>query len=147
MTRMALALMLVGCGTLDPDVGQLRDAGPDGTVVRPACILVDSDPSTEVTYEQVRDQLFRPRCSCHTIAGGLGQVVAGLDLDTFAAATAGGRNSSQNIIVPGSPCESVIVIKTGDTPPFGAQMPLSGVPLSVGARKLLIDWIADGAKE
>jgi hypothetical protein len=40
-----------------------------------------------------------------------------------------------------------MVMKTGNTRPFGAQMPLSGVPLSEGSRALLIDCIADGAKE
>ena len=109
-------------------------------------MLADSDPGTEVTYEQVRDQLFRPRCSCHTIAGGLGQVVSGLDLDTHEAVLAGGRNTTNTAVVPGAPCDSFVVKKTGDSPPFGAQMPLSGVPLSEDARQLLVDWIADGAK-
>ena len=125
-------------------MGEDRDGGADGGAT--TCALADSDPGAEVTYEQVRDQLFRPRCSCHTIAGGLGQVVAGLDLDTFEATMAGGRNSSGRVAIAGDPCESVAVKKTGDAPPFGAQMPLSGVPLSEGARQLLIDWIAGGAK-
>ncbi len=109
------------------------------------CQLADSDPETEVTFDQIRNELLLPRCSCHTIAGGLGQVVGGLDLDSHAAALEGGR--SGDVIVPGKPCESLIVMKTGDSPPFGAQMPLSGVPLSVDARQQLVDWIAGGAKQ
>lgn len=144
LTTALAAASLVACGAFDPEVGDTRDAGPDAAVSG-TCQLADSDPETEVGFEQVRSELLLPRCSCHTIAGGLGQVVGGLDLDSHAAALAGGR-SGGIAVVAGKPCESLVVMKTGDTPPFGAQMPLSGVPLSESARQLLVDWIADGAK-
>ncbi len=146
MTRVLPLLLLAGCGVLDPEVGE--DLAPGAAdAATGVCDLDDSDPGTEVTFTDVRDQLFRPRCSCHTIAGGLGQVVGGLDLDDYDAMREGGRNGGSRVVVEGKPCESVIIMKTGDSPPFGAQMPLSGVALSVEARQLLVDWIADGAKE
>ncbi len=135
-------LLLLGCGQLDPEVGSTVESAE-------GCTLVDSDPAADVNFGQVHDELFISRCSCHTIAGGLGQTVGGLDLDTFEATERGGRISKEQIFVPGKPCESVIIQKTDprNPPPFGARMPLSGFALEDGARQLLIDWIAEGARE
>ena len=80
------ALYLGGCGALDPEVGEPRVQG-DAAVAESTCSLQDSDPSTDVPFREVRDQLFRPRCSCHVIAGGIGQVVGGLDLNSYDALT------------------------------------------------------------
>ena len=142
---LGVTLFLGGCGALDPEVGEPQVRG-DAALAEGACSLQDSDPSTDVPFVAVRDQLFRPRCSCHVIAGGIGQVVGGLDLNSYGALREGGRNSGSLVVVDGEPCQSIIVQKTGEVPPFGAQMPLSGVPLNTGSRQLLIDWVAEGAK-
>lgn len=139
MKRALFACLLAGCGMLDPEVG------PEREEVAPVCAAGDSDPSTRVSFEQVRDVLFRPGCSCHTVAGGLGRVVGGLDLDDYDALRRGGAVSGADIVVPGDPCASVLVQKTLDPPPFGARMPFNGRRLQEGERQLIIDWIAEGA--
>mgnify|MGYP001600936926 CR=1 FL=1 len=141
--RAALALLaalaLAGCGELDPAIG------PDLDEVADLCAAGDSDPATAVRFSQVRERVFGQFCGCHTTPGGLGQTVGGLDLDTLEPALLGGFRSVETAVVPGDPCGSVIVQKTGLTPPFGARMPLNGASLSADARQLLIDWIAEGA--
>ena len=141
----ALGLALLGgCGELDPEVGAVRE----GAALAGICADGDSDPGTEVTYPDVLTQVFEPKCSCHVIAGGLGQTVGGLDLSDFDAIVAGGVRSQGRAIVAGDPCASVIVQKTGnDTVPFGARMPLSGGTLDPVSRQLIIDWIAEGARQ
>jgi hypothetical protein len=141
---LALAAALgVGCGELDPEVGAVREGASEGGI----CADGDSDPTQAVTFSDVRELVFEPKCSCHVIAGGLGQTVGGLDLSDFDAIMGGGVRSQGRAAVAGDPCASVIVQKTGnDTVPFGARMPLSGGTLDVASRQLIIDWIAEGAK-
>jgi hypothetical protein len=141
--RALVAVLLAACGTLDPEVGSDRDAD-DGE-----CVLEDSDPDADVSFDRLRTAVLTKRCSCHTANGGLGQVVTGLDLNTHEAALAGGRRSrapgGPQAVAPGDPCASLVVQKTGPTPPFGFRMPLSGPPLTDEERQMIIDWIAEGA--
>ncbi len=143
MKRIAFAALLAACGPLDPEVGPDREA-TDG-----ACLLADSDPETDVSFDTLRTLVLTKRCSCHTANGGLGQVVTGLDLYTHEAALLGGRRSragdGPRAVEPGDPCASLIVQKTGTAPPFGFRMPLSGAPLTDEERQMIIDWIAEGA--
>jgi hypothetical protein len=139
---LVLALLLAACGDLDPEVGE------DQAAVGQACDPADSDPGTPVTFDQVRTLILSRRCGCHTIPGGLGQVVGGLDLSARDAVLAGGRHQKSGgakVVDPGNPCDSLLVQKTGDAPPFGFRMPLSGPPLSDEDRQLITDWIAEGA--
>lgn len=133
-----LCLLLSACEAFDPDLGPEREGGGDDV-----CDLGDSDPGTKVTYAELRDQVLRPNCSCHVTPGGLGRIVGGLDLDDFDALRAGGRH--EGTVVPGDPCGSIIVQKTGGAPPFGSRMPLNGAPLPADARQRIVDWIAEGA--
>ncbi len=50
------------------------------------------------------------------------------------------------IVVDGMPCASILYQKTGPSPPFGARMPRSASALSDADRKLIHDWIAEGAQ-
>jgi hypothetical protein len=135
--------LVAGCGDLDPEVGAVREGAAAGGI----CAEGDSDPTTEVTFSDVREMVFERKCGCHVIAGGLGQTVGGLDLSDFDAIQIGGVRSQGRAIVAGDACASVIVQKTGnDTVPFGARMPLSGDTLDAASRQLIIDWIAEGAK-
>jgi hypothetical protein len=55
-------------------------------------------------------------------------------------------NSGTRIVIPGKPCDSIIVQKLGLAPPFGARMPYNGPPyLSAAELQLIRDWIAEGA--
>ncbi len=140
LAGLLLGLGLTGCGELDPAVGVDRDD------VAAVCAAGDSDPSTDVSWVEVRDTVFRGFCGCHTSPGGLGQTVGGLNLEELDAALAGGFRSQGVAIVPGDPCGSVVVQKTGPTPPFGARMPLNSVSLQPDLRQKIIDWIAEGAQ-
>ena len=135
-----VTLLIAGCGELDPEIGAERE------VVSDICEVGDSDPNTDVRWEAVRDDVFRGRCGCHTTVGGIGQTVGGLDLDHLQAALGGGFRSRQTAVIPGDPCGSFVVQKTGQNPPFGGRMPLNGALLEPGLRQLLIDWIAEGAQ-
>lgn len=149
-TRRRAAQLLLGlgllagalaCGELDPALGAERDGGTG------LCSEGDSDATRVVTFTEVRAQVFEPRCSCHTIAGGLGQTVGGLDLWSYEALMEGGARAPGLAAVAGDPCGSTLVQKTGtDTVPFGARMPLTGAALDPALRQLIIDWIADGAR-
>ncbi|MCE9580157.1 MAG: hypothetical protein K8W52_43980 [Deltaproteobacteria bacterium] len=144
---LAAVAMLGGCVLSDgyaPDIG-----GP----LAGACDNADSNPDVAVSFAlDIRPLMNRPRgmagCSCHTPTNGRpsGIELGGLDLGSMHTFRQGGRNSGAAIVVPGSPCTSVIVQKLSDTPPFGARMPLDGDPyLSAEEQQLIHDWIAEGA--
>ncbi|MFN3200693.1 MAG: hypothetical protein ACE366_20005 [Bradymonadia bacterium] len=134
--------MLAGCGDeslLAPEVGEPRI--PDGRT----CFAEDSDPDVDVSFQVLVAQVLEPRCSCHTISGGLGQVVGRLNLANYDAALSGGVRAGDETIIPGDPCGSALYLKTTDTPPFGARMPFDGTGIRPEEQQMIIDWIADGA--
>ena len=138
-----LGLASTACAEIGPDVGEALEVDTG------ACMLEDSDPETDVRWADVRSVIFAKRCGCHMTPAGFGATVGGLLLADHASALQGGRHMKADpavvAIAPGDPCGSYIVAKTGSTPPFGARMPLSAKPLSGEERRLLIDWIAEGA--
>lgn len=138
-----LGLATASCGDLGPEIGEALDVDTG------ACVLEDSDPATDVRWADVKKVIFEKRCGCHTTPSGFGATVGGLLLADHASALKGGRHQKADpevvAIAPGDPCGSYIVGKTGASPPFGARMPLSAKPLSGEERRLLIDWIAEGA--
>ncbi len=146
---MGLALMLlVGCGELDPEVGpdQVMAQPADDAPVDENCAIQDSDPDTNVRFNEVRDAIFRNECGCHTEPNGLGRLLGGLDLDTAEGVLAGGLTAGDRVVVPNNPCASVILHKLRDDPPFGSRMPRGGPPLESRLKTLLMDWIAEGAQ-
>jgi hypothetical protein len=143
------ACLLALCGCLDafePDVG---------APLRPTCTGEDSDPDTDVSFAiDIQMGLFDRAdlgcTSCHTPGGGspIGLRVSGLNLSSRAALLRGGIESGDAIVLPGRPCESILLQKVGEAPPFGARMPLDGPPfMDERDRQLLSDWIAEGADD
>jgi hypothetical protein len=140
-----LLLVLAGCiADVEPDVGPVR-AG--------ACRSEDSDPMKDVSYRNDVLPLFeRPfgqaGCSCHLPSSrrSSGIDATGFDVSTYTSFTRGGNSSRDTAIVPGDPCESLVIQKTSSAPPFGSRMPSDGPPyLSPKEIALLSDWIAEGA--
>lgn len=150
MTRvlaLVAALALGGC---------LDDFEPDvGPPLRPSCGGEDSDPSVRVSFrDDIQAGLFQRTdlgcADCHTPQGPtpLGLRASGLNLSSRELLLRGGDESGTDIVVPGAPCDSVLVQKVGPAPPFGARMPLDGPPFLDSAElQLLSDWIAEGADD
>jgi hypothetical protein len=139
MRGLALAVALAGC---------LDVVGPDvGAPLAARCTDDDSDPGTAVSFSRDIAPILKRCTFCHA-PGGLGFELGRLDLTSYGALRAGGAVSGSNIVIPGQPCESIIVQKTGEGPPFGARMPFNGPPfLTAEQLALLHDWIAEGAGE
>lgn len=140
-------VLCTGClGALEPDVGEPQ---------RARCVNEDSDPSTDVSFQRdIYAEIFHrgvsegPGCRCHLPSEPqpIGFELAGLDLSSYSGLRAGGANSGATIVVPGQPCDSLIVVKLSEGPPFGARMPQDGPPyLSDEELQLVKDWIAEGA--
>ena len=147
LTRCAWLAMLAlsACiADLEPDVGPVR-AG--------VCKSEDSDPEKDVSYRNDLLPLFeRPfgqaGCSCHLPSSrrSSGIDATGFDVSTYTSFTRGGDSSRDTAIVPGDPCESLVVQKVSSAPPSGSRMPSDGPPyLSPKEIALLSDWIAEGA--
>ena len=145
----ALTAFTIGCdlGPLEPDVGLPQQE---------FCLNEDGDESTNVSFSSdIVPKIFTLEdgfgCDdCHRPDGAtpLGVEVGGLDLSSYGSARAGGVVSAGSIIVPGQPCESVLLQKLSPGAPFGARMPLDGPPyLDRVALELLHDWIAEGAND
>lgn len=145
MIRLALCAALAS--------GCVRDLGPEvGPPQRTTCFDVDSDPRTEVSFAtDIYAAIFEgpAHCTrCHTPTGSMpiGLDDSGLDLSTYETLLAGGARSGSAIVMPGMPCESVLVQKLGASPPYGSRMPLDGPPfLSAEELQRVADWIAEGA--
>jgi hypothetical protein len=143
-----LLLLTPACGEFDPEIG------PDQVITQPqrvdpgniTCGVEDSDPSTDVTFTDVRREVFAAECGCHTEPNGLGRLLGGLDLDDLDAIKAGGFTAGDQVVVPGNPCASQLLLKLQDDPPFGSRMPRGGPPLETNLRVLLTDWIVEGAR-
>ncbi len=135
------SIFVAGC--VEPEVGSPS---------REACTGEDSDPDTEIDYARDIDGAIihgGANCQlCHTPGFGtpIGLSLGGLDLSSAEALRRGGIESGTDIVVPGDPCNSILVQKIGASPPFGARMPLDGPPYLDRAQvQVIIDWIAEGA--
>lgn len=145
----ALAL-LAGCTVLyEPDVGPLvaapPDAGTSGDETIGGGTCGDSDPHTTVSFSQhIRPLLNRSTGGCAGCHGTT--ATSGFSIGTYEALRRGGQASGTNIIIPGKPCDSILVQKLGYAPPFGARMPYNGPPFYTDTELTLFrDWIAEGA--
>jgi hypothetical protein len=145
MSRLAttgcLVVLLTGCladTSLAPDVGGLAIG---------ACNPEDSDPEVDVSYANDIAPIIEARCvGCHT-PGRVGTNESALSLTSHGELVRGGLNSGGDIVVPGDPCVSILVQKLGEAPPFGSRMPRGGTPLSRSDRRLIADWISEGAND
>jgi len=137
---LAATTVVVACADLEPDVGPPL-AG--------TCNDADTNPRANISFTaEIRPLLAR--CGCHLPSAsgpGTGTQLAGLDLSSLASLRAGGNTSEARIVVDGAPCDSILVQKLSDAPPFGSRMPLGGPFLTPGERQLIHDWIAEGARD
>lgn len=145
MTRAIVPLVLVaGClDALGPDVGPARDDTCDAT---------DSNPGLDVHFQaDLLDGVFAQDdidCArCHT-GDGEGIRQSGFDMASYSTVRAGGGRSGASIVIPGDPCDSILVQKLEASPPFGARMPRNGPPFLTAAELQLVrDWIIEGARD
>lgn len=159
---LAAAAAVAGCEiTYEPDVGPLpaldarapepadsgsprTDGGDTPAPVTGPC--ADSDPEVDVSFElDVQPLTFRSPggCGCHATGS-----TSGFNLGSYVNLRRGGVTSGTDIVVPGAPCDSVLVQKLGPTPPFGSRMPNNGPPYFTEAELTLVkDWIAEGARD
>jgi hypothetical protein len=148
ISKMALfsvlaATLIAACAEIDPETGPIRSA----------CAAGDSNPSVSVDFKtQIRplidnlDPSTRGCIGCHAETSGSmeGFIATGLDLTKLQLIRRGDRGTT-NIVVPGQPCESLIVQKLQGTSPSGARMPRGGPFWADDKIQLMIDWIAEGA--
>ncbi len=154
-TKLALVALIATCMPAcveleyEPEVGALQPIAaedqPDAGVPPPVTNrCTDSNPMVSVSF--ARD--IRPittkspgGCNCHA-----SNSTSGFNLGSYDALRRGGTNSGTRIIVPGKPCDSILLQKLGLAPPFGARMPYNGPPYFSAAELVLVrDWIAEGA--
>jgi hypothetical protein len=154
MKVLVLVLAATGCSSLfyEPDVGEairppLIDAGTDdgGLPVIPGCDNSDSNPDVAISFgRDVRPLQARSPGGCGPCH--LGRITSGLDQSSYEALRRGGAISGTQIIIPGKPCNSILLQKIGRTPPFGSRMPFNGPPyFTADERQIIHDWIAEGA--
>ena len=140
----ALSAGLSGCLLSEPDVGPQ---------VSERCINEDSDPNTDIDYQRdIVDKIFSEEPTacfeCHRpdAPNPVGFEVGGLDLSSYQTLRQGGAISGSSVVIPGNPCESILLQKIRDGVPFGGRMPLSGAPyLTDEEIQNIHDWIAEGA--
>lgn len=142
--HIVLACALAACADVEPKVG----------AIRPQCQDVDSNPAVSVNFEtELRPRInnevngTRGCIGCHSATGGTmeGFLATGLDLTKLQLIRKGSTDDN-DIIVPGKPCESLIVQKLEGTDPEGVRMPKGGPYWSNPEIQLMIDWIAEGAQ-
>jgi hypothetical protein len=140
----ALGAVSACLAELEPEVGPKR-AG--------VCKPEDSDPETDISFRTDLLPLFERQspqagCSCHLPSSRRtsGIDATGFDVSTFTSFVRGGSSSRDTAVVPGDPCESLVVQKVSNAPPFGSRMPSNGPPYLTPAEIARIsDWIAEGA--
>jgi hypothetical protein len=138
---LAAVVASTACSFIEPEVGDRQGA----------CVDADSDPAHDVSFkDQIRPIMRGPpvgtrACTdCHR-PGYPGYDQTGLDLTTLGLLRAGGSRSHGTIVVPESPCSSVLVQKLLGT--FqGTRMPMGGPYWTTAQIQLVKDWIAEGAK-
>ena len=141
-----LPTIFIGClGPLEPDVGKLRQT---------PCADRDSNGDKTISFtKDLKEDIFLRSDNgclrCHDPTGGTstGVELGGLDLSSYQGLLKGGVNGSENIIVPLSPCDSILFLKIRPSPPFGSRMPQGGPFLNQTDETRISDWIAEGAND
>lgn len=121
----------------DPDAGPVSD-----------CKIKDSNPSKVVSFKKDIWPILSG-CRCHDTddPDQFGILEVGFVIDDYATLREGGDNTGTNVIIPGNACDSLILQKLSEDPPFGVRMPRDGPYLSVETRTLISDWIVEGARD
>lgn len=141
-------LAVTGCElTYAPDTGPLQavlpdsGAADDGKAALESCS--DTTPFVSVRLSQDIRPMLVSRCDCHD-----SRATSGFSMFSYERLRNGGTTAGANVIIPGKPCDSVIVQKLSPFPPFGARMPFSSggsTYFNPTERALVNDWIAEGA--
>jgi hypothetical protein len=120
----------------------------DAGIVDNGCPTRDSDPTESVSFaSEVMPVLAACRCHNPNSDDPFAILESGLTIDGYDNLRLGGDMAGANVIVSGNPCESIILQKLSEAPPFGERMPLMGPYLSLEDRTLISDWIAEGAHD
>ncbi|CAN5716114.1 hypothetical protein BH11MYX3_BH11MYX3_33720 [soil metagenome] len=148
---LGVLVALTACAELgyQPEVGALQPDDPEDVPdggVPPSAVgrCTDSNPMVSVSFaHDIRPITTKSPggCSCHA-----SNATSGFNLGSYDSLRRGGNISGTRIIVPGKPCESILLQKLGLAPPYGARMPYNGPPYLSAAELVLVrDWIAEGA--
>lgn len=148
-----LAPLIVAAGLLS---GCLLDplAPEVGEPLATDCDNADSDPDTPVQFSTdivqrifARDQLGCLYCHAPDAEIPIGFQQSQFDVSSYETMRHGGLISRTGIIVPGRPCDSILLQKVSEVPPYGQRMPFNGPPYLVPEEiQLIHDWIAEGAE-
>jgi len=127
--------------------------------VRPAaCTDSDSNPGVAVSFaKDIRPLMNRPTdaegqpsgcITCHDPNHPTSPTnLVPLDLTRLAGLRKGGNGSRGKLVIPGKPCESLLVATLrGDNPYAPCRMPWSPPYWSEAEVMLVSDWIAEGAR-
>jgi len=138
--RLLLAIALAACAQIEPDVGAPLHAPCTNDDTADHTITFSGDIAAIIDEYHCKD--------CHTPTGKtpIGLEIGGLDLSSYDTLRAGGVRSMTQIIVPGMPCDSILLQKVSPGPPFGARMPANGPDyLEDDDLATISNWIAQGA--
>jgi hypothetical protein len=141
VAKVGLALlMFTAClDGIEPDVGELT-AG--------VCKNEDKHDDQAVSFKDDILPMLEMGCGCHDPKkGGSAIDLVGFSVENYGKVMRGGANSADEIVIPSMPCESVLLQKLDESPPFGARMPSFGPYLTHQERDLIHDWIAEGAHD
>jgi hypothetical protein len=124
---------------LEPDVGE-----PTAGV----CKNEDTDPESDVSFQDDVLPLLTNNCGCHDPKKGGGAIdLVGFSIENYDKVRRGGVSSGEDIVVADDPCASVLLQKVGEAPPFGVRMPNFGPYFTRKEQALIHDWIAEGADD
>lgn len=137
---LTIALGMMGClSEIEPEVGPLT-AGQ--------CKNEDSNPDEDVSFKDEVLPMLAEGCGCHDpMKGGSAIDTTSFSIGNVREVKRGGSKSGANIVKAGDPCNSVLVQKCSDAPPFGSRMPVSGPYFSSTEMSILRDWIVEGAHD
>jgi hypothetical protein len=136
----AMLAATLGCGGGDPAAA--LDDGPPGTF-------------SEI-YATILSTTTESRCNfCHSMPASQvsnGLFHTGMDqAETYAAlldeTSMSNACSGRDLVVPGDPDNSLLVLKVAGPPPCGNRMPLGGKTLSAAQISMVRSWVAAGAKD
>jgi len=119
-----------------------------------------TDPGPPGTFSEIYDTILstqtESRCNfCHSMPASQvsnGMFHTGKDRAETYAALLGSTSASmacagRDVVVPGEPDQSLLVLKVSGPPPCGNRMPLGGKALSSAQIQLIKSWVAAGAND
>ena len=111
-----------------------------------AVVTVASAADQEVSFEKDVMPVLQTSClECHSSPGGKGTSKSGLLMDTYEHLMKGTKYGP--VVDPGHSVNSVLIqVIEGKQVDKSIRMPHGGVELSTASKKLLKDWVDQGAK-